>query len=103
MKNTDQQIDEIVSDLIIDLTDTINWEAVSAGVKAGLELRKVLENEVIGARISILKKVKNKKPNAELEDQTSDYLRGYRECQSKIGFEINRLQKMVSHGVNTDG
>lgn len=46
------------------------------------------------ARISTLKKLKNTRPNAELDDQTSDYLRGYREMEAKIGFELNRLNKL---------
>ena len=31
---------------------------------------------------------------SELDDQTDDYLRWYREAQSKVGFELNRLNKL---------
>ena len=94
MSNQASELDEIVSDLILDLTETVDWEAVSAGVKAGLAIRSYVDEQVINARISTLKKLKSKKPNAELDDQTDDYLRGYREAQSKIGFELNRLNKL---------
>ncbi len=92
--NQASELDEIVSDLILDLTDTVDWEAVSAGVKAGLAIRAYIDKHTLEARISTLKKLKNTRPNAELDDQTSDYLRGYREMEAKIGFELNRLKKL---------
>lgn len=92
--NQASELDEIVSDLILDLTDTVDWEAVSAGVKAGLAIRAYVDERTLEARISTLKKLKHKIPNAELSYQTDDYLRGYRESQSKIGFELNRLNKL---------
>ena len=45
------------------------------------------------ARIGTLNKLKNTRPNAETDDATADYLRGYREMQAKVGFELNRLRK----------
>lgn len=45
------------------------------------------------ARIGTLNKLKNTRPNAETDDATADYLRGYREMEAKVGFELNRLRK----------
>lgn len=51
------------------------------------------ERVALDARIGTLNKLKNTRPNAETDDATADYLRGYREMEAKVGFELNRLRK----------
>ena len=88
---TPEEVLEMVYDLgrRDEFHNTDTWDDIKANALAAIERIRVED------KISVLKKIKSKRPNAELDDQTNDYLRGYHEVQSKIGFEIQRLQSKL--------
>lgn len=96
MTDNTQELDEIAQLLGIYLEeiDVDGYMPITVNRQTLAHILDWHNKHTLEARISTLKKLKNTRTNAELDDQTSDYLRGYREMEAKIGFELNRLNKL---------
>ena len=101
MTNYNERLDEILRTLFEDGTNAY-FRHGGLGSFSDYENKKnndvaeakaKLQRLMVEARIGTLNKLKNTRPNAETDDATADYLRGYREMEAKVGFELNRLRK----------
>lgn len=92
MTDTTQELDEIVSDLILDLTSEVGWQEVQAGVKAGLAIRN-WHNEQIKA---IEANIKALKLDEDEYDDTDPYQEGYMWAIHKaVGLVVEAERKQI--------